>query len=447
MVPLTLTGGLLRVPGQVEGADAARLQVLLAKWPGGTLVRGASPRRNTCASGMCARRAVQCFPDAAAQNKLLGGLPAGFPVGAQQVAAWEKTWARFDAVCARNGGSLLHHDSSTDVARDMNLLRQAVGAPTLNYIGLSYGTGLGAIYANLFPATVGHMVLDGNLDPVAWSEGGSLPAGLREGEDLAAAAVTRSFLSLCGKATTAACAFSAGTPAATQAKYATLLQRLRMHPVTIGTPPQAFTYAETISDVPLGYLTSVSDWQSAARLLQQLWAASAAGTTDGTAAPSTVSHAATAPDAAYAGREQAEAEACADFADRRGTRAWEAAARIAAARSGGIGLALTWGEEPCGGWPADAGQDRYTGPWNHRTASPILVIGNTGDPVTPYGSAVAISRDLARARLLTVDGFGHTEFLNPSTCATNYEISYLETGGLPQAGTVCQQDAAPFPAP
>jgi hypothetical protein len=62
-----------------------------------------------------------------------------------------------------------------------------------------YGTRLGAIYANLFPATVGHMVLDGNLDPVAWSEGGSLPWALREGTDLAAAAVTRSFLDLCGQ--------------------------------------------------------------------------------------------------------------------------------------------------------------------------------------------------------------------------------------------------------
>src|SRR5512146_3137190 len=187
---------------------------------------------------------VQCFPDAAAENKLLAALPTAFPVGARQDSIWEKTLARFDAECARNGGSLLRHDTSADDARDMNLLRQAVGAPRLNYIGLSYGTGLGAIYANLFPAAVGRMVLDGNVDPVTWSEGGSLPWALREGTDLAAAAVTRSFLALCGQASTAACAFSAGTPAATEAKYATLLHRLRQRPVTIGTPPQTFTYAD-----------------------------------------------------------------------------------------------------------------------------------------------------------------------------------------------------------
>ena len=157
-------------------------------------------------------------------------------MGARQVALWERTWARFDALCARKNGRLLRHDTSTDVARDMNLLRQAMDIGKLNYLGLSWATGLGAVYANLFPATVGHMVLDGNLDPVAWSKGGSLPDSLREGEDLATASVMRSFLNLCGKAATTACAFSAGTPAGTRAKFAALLHRLRKRPVTIGSP-------------------------------------------------------------------------------------------------------------------------------------------------------------------------------------------------------------------
>jgi len=73
------------------------------------------------------------------------------------------------------------------------------------------------------------------------------------------------------------------------------------------------------------------------------------------------------------------------------------------------------------------------------------VIGNTGDPNTPYQDSVAMARDLARARLLTVNGYGHTEFLNPSTCDTGYETSYLTTGALPPAGTICQQNATPFP--
>jgi pimeloyl-ACP methyl ester carboxylesterase len=165
----------------------------------------------------------------------------------------------------------LDHDTTADVARDMNLLREAVGAPVLNYLGLSYGTGLGTTYANLFPATTGYMILDANVNPVAWTHpDGGLPFWLRQGTDQASAGLPY----LCGKTTTSACAFSAGNPAATRAKWATLLRRLRRHPVTIGTPPQTHTYADAVVSVPLD---TMSQWQSGASLLQQLWAASAAG--------------------------------------------------------------------------------------------------------------------------------------------------------------------------
>lgn len=400
--------------------------------------------------------AVRCFPSETAENTFFAGLPA-FPVGAQQVAAWERTYAQFDARCAAQNSSLLQHDTSTDAARDMNVLRQAMGIGKLNYLGLSYGTGLGAVYANLFPDTVGHMALDGNVNPVAWAQGGSLPESLREGEDLAQVATMNSLLSLCGAASTSACAFSAGTAAATEAKFSTLLNRLSQHPVTIGTPAQTFTYADAVNDA---LPRDVSDWQSAAALLQQLWTAST-GNSPSTASGAPSQGAATAkrsiitghgqpaatPDTDYTGLEQTAAEYCADTADPHGAQAYEAAARLAASRSGGFGVSLAWNEEFCANWPAGASQDRYTGPWNHPTANPILILGNTGDPITPYQSSVAMSRDLADARLLTIDGFGHTEFFNPSTCATDYEVDYLETGALPPSGTVCQQDGTPFPAP
>ena len=82
------------------------------------------------------------------------------------------------------------------------------------------------------------MVLDGDLDPVAWTSGGSLPSSLRRGDDLATAATLNSFLNPCGAVSRQACAFSAGTPAATRAKFTTLLNRLLKHPVTSGSPPQ-----------------------------------------------------------------------------------------------------------------------------------------------------------------------------------------------------------------
>jgi hypothetical protein len=71
----------------------------------------------------------------------------------------------------------------------------------------------------------------------------------------------------------------------------------------------------------------------------------------------------------------------------------------------------------------------------------------TGDPVTTHQNAIAMTRDLASARLLTIDGFGHTEFDNPSSCATAHEVAYLTTGALPPTGTVCTQDRTPFPVP
>lgn len=383
--------------------------------------------------------AVRCFPDAAAEQKFLSPLPL-FPVGAKQDAAWERTYARFDARCAGTNGALLDHDTSADVARDMDLLRAAVGDPVLNYLGVSYGTGIGAIYANLFPSRVGRMILDANLDPVAWTTPDrNLPFTLRLGQDEANAAGMTAFLNLCGQAARTRCAFSAGTPAGTRAKWNTLLRRLTAHPVTVGSPPQTFTYADAFGVVDLGDVTA---WQQGAVQLQQLWAASATTTT---AAPAASRTPATAP--LYTGAEQALAVLCSDGPDPRNPGVYAADARLAYARSGGFGTAQLWGSEPCARWPGTGARDRYTGPWNRRTAHPILLVGITGDSQVPYRDDLAMAHDLGRARLLTVRGFGHTEIANPSTCATEYELGYLQTGALPSAGTICQQDAAPFPAP
>jgi pimeloyl-ACP methyl ester carboxylesterase len=378
---------------------------------------------------------ISCFPTPAAEQKFLAGVPL-FPVGRQQDVAWEKTTARFDALCAARGGPLIAHDSTADVARDMNLLRQALGDPVLNYLGQSYGTGLGAVYANLFPMAVGHMVLDGNLDPVAWTQGGDLPAQMREGEDVGDAQTMRAFLDLCGKAAVTACAFSAGTPAATSAKFAALSRRLLSRPITVGSPAQTWTYADVYTAFPE---YEISAWPTDAALLQQLWAASAPGGPPASPGASPVP-----PPPSI---EQIFAVSCADSADPRDPADYATAARLGEMRAGGFGLVPAWEGEFCADWPEAAGQDRYAGPWNRRTANPILLIANTVDPATPYWDSVAMSRDLARARLLTVKGYGHTEFANPSTCAAGDEVRYLTTGALPPTGTVCQQNGTPFPSP
>ncbi|MFD1275770.1 alpha/beta fold hydrolase [Streptomyces kaempferi] len=98
--------------------------------------------------------------------------------------------------------------STADTARDLDQLRQAVGDPQLTYLGVSYGTFLGATYANLFPGKVRAMVLDSNVDPQAWTNHASdaeprLTPFLRMGSDVSAAATLDQFLTLCGSASTA----------------------------------------------------------------------------------------------------------------------------------------------------------------------------------------------------------------------------------------------------
>lgn len=390
--------------------------------------------------------AIKCFPSDAAENAFFADTPA-FPVGPAQQAAYEQTFARFDALCGQRNGSLLDHDTSADVARDMDLLRQAVHDPVMNYLGVSYGTGIGEVYANLFPGKVGHMLLDASLDPVTWSsDDQALPVSLRDGTAQAAANGMNGFLTLCGQASTAGCAFSAGSPPATQAKWQALLARLLQHPVTIGNPAQTITYASLIAALPP---QQVAEWQQEAALLQQVWMAADSAPSSAAAgavpAASAASGSPTLP-FAYNGAEQSLAVVCSDSANPRNAADYPAIAEGAAARFGGFGASATWADEPCAQWPGNGSQDRYTGVWNRPTTNPVLVLGNTGDVAVNYKDSVAAARDLGNARLLTISQFGHTEALNPSTCAASYEVSYMLTGALPPVGTVCQADASPFPA-
>jgi pimeloyl-ACP methyl ester carboxylesterase len=387
--------------------------------------------------GMGYSTQVRCFPTEAAEEKLLGNLPV-FPVGKAQQEGYLRAYAKLDAQCARDAGPLLDHDSTADIARDMNLLREAVGDPVLNYYGESYGTLLGAIYANLFPATTGRMILDASLNPVAWSAGNSqVPAFARQGSPQASQAAMTAFLDLCGNATTEACAFSAGTPAATTAKWDKLLSLASKHPVNLVGQPGTYTYADVVSAVNLG---TVTQWRANAILLQQLWTAATGGKPPLPPAPGPSPSGPTSGPGYYSGQEQQLAILCADSPNPPGLAAY---ATAAAANT--LAPTVTWDTAGCADWPAAAAQDRYTGPWNRPTASTILLLANTGDPLTAYQDSVAMSHDLAQARLLTVDGYGHTTFNNPSTCAIGYAVQYTLTGVLPPPGTVCQQNGTPFP--
>lgn len=89
----------------------------------------------------------------------------------------------------------------------------------------------------------------------------------------------------------------------------------------------------------------------------------------------------------------------------------------------------------------------YRGPWNKPTAHPILVIGTTYDPATPFSGAQAMAEELAHARLLTHHGYGHTALTNPSTCVNTYESRYFITGTLPRPERPADRTSRPSPPP
>ncbi len=269
---------------------------------------------------------------------------------------------------------------------------------------------------------------------------------MRIGSPTSVAQTLAAFLRICGRRPTRQCAFSAGSPAATKAKWGALLARLRQRPITLN--GKAITYTTLVSDVSdaldivqphASPVTngSIQGSSGAAAALQELW--------DARNNTATTNPARTTPTPAaaqrYAGPEQGLAVECGD-SPTPPARAFPSLQRQVLRSGGVISLPDLWGDEPCSTWPATQ-LNTYRGPWNAAT-SPILVVGTTTDPATPLRNSIVMTRELANARLLVVHGYGHTEFLNPSTCASNYETSYFLTGALPPAGTVCQENLPPF---
>jgi pimeloyl-ACP methyl ester carboxylesterase len=396
--------------------------------------------------GVGASTAVQCFPNSHAEAAFLGDY-ANFPATPGQQAGYIDRWARFGKICKGKDVALIRHLSTADTARDLNLLRRKLGQPKLDYIGVSYGTYLGATYANLFPRQVGKMVLDGNVAPTAWTNGGHRPARrsflMRLGSTTGVAKTLAAFLSICGQRSTQECAFTAGSPAKTTAKWDALLARLRKGPIA------GVTYTTVVSLVvdTLFFVqpfaspvagASNPGWFGAAMKLQGLWDArnTPASTRPAPSPAATVRR--------YAGPEQQLAITCGDTPTPPAS-AFPGLQRLVLRQGGVISLPDLWGDEQCSTWPVRE-LDTYHGPWNAPTRH-ILVIGNTTDPSTPLHNAIAMARELSNGRLLVVHQYGHTELLNPDNCASRYETRYFLTGALPPAGTVCQQKLRPFATP
>jgi pimeloyl-ACP methyl ester carboxylesterase len=376
--------------------------------------------------------------------------PFQFPVTREEERVWIRSDRAIARACAERGGPILDHMSTANVARDMDLLRRAVGDARLTYAGYSYGSYLGSTYANLFPNKVRALVVDGVLDPVAWSTGRgdqarTLPFTTRLRSAKGAYATLQEFLRLCD-AGGPNCAFSEGNP---KRRFDRLARRLLREPVEFTDPESGetilVTYAELIG-ATLGVLYDPSVWPLWAEILQQL---------DELSSPATAAADLKALRVRLGARFQQEpypnfvegfpGVACSETHNPSNVGAWARAARAQDRQFPYFGRPWTWFGSICQPWPG-WDDDHYDGPFTRTTANPVLVVGNLFDPATPYHGAVTVDRLLPRSRLLTLAGWGHTS-LFVSSCVDAYVSTYFLTTRMPPKGTVCEPDLVPFAQP
>lgn len=359
--------------------------------------------------------------------------------------------------CAEHGGPILEHMATANVARDLDLLRQAVGDEQLSYLGFSYGTHLGEVYANLFPDRVRALALDSVVDPVQWTTGrtpreASVPVFLRLGSHEGAYVALLRFLHACRN--DVRCAFREGDRDLL-AKYDALVARVRRRPVEIilaNGQPAEVTY-QVVVGVTLLELYDPSNSTELAGMLQDVYLAAEPGSApvgrqlklDRMIALARTRLGLQPPtDEPYLGIEARSAVLCTDSEQASDPWVWPRYARLADRAAPYFGSLWSYISLPCATWPArDA--DRYAGPWNRRPAHPLLLIGNRqGDPATPYQNAVSTARELAGARLLTLNSFfGHIALIQ-SQCVVDAVERYLIDLRLPPRGAVCQPDRRPF---
>ncbi|MGK3203685.1 alpha/beta hydrolase [Amycolatopsis sp. MEPSY49] len=320
--------------------------------------------------------------------------------------------------CAASG-ALLSHLSTANVARDLELLRQAVGDATLNFYGYSYGTYLGGTYANLFPDKVRALVLDGTLDLVANATG--KPGQEKEPVDVRADVAGAQqqeldqFFAVCAAAGPK-CAFSGGDP---KAKFAGIFARASR---TTGVG----SLMRTVDSA----LYQSGRWKRLAQTLSAMPADS--GPASPVLDPYVPTHS-----AAFL------AVQCVDSDNPSSPADYAALAARESVRQPYFGLGSVFSMAQCVGWPAhDA--DRYTGPWNRARKNPVLVLNNRFDPATPLHNAQATAAELGDGRVLVVDGFGHTSLDAPSACASAAVTRYLTDLAAPAEGTTCAPDVVPF---
>ncbi|MFF3938270.1 alpha/beta hydrolase [Streptomyces phaeofaciens] len=334
-------------------------------------------------------------------------------------------YQKFAESCGSRSAALLRHVSTVETARDMDVLRAVLGDARLTYVGASYGTLLGATYAGLFPERVGRLVLDGAMDP-------SLPAR-RLNLDQTAGFETafRSFAKDCARRGDCPLGTREGEVGRNLKAF---FRRLDAHPVPTG-DPDGRRLGEALATT--GVIAAMYDESAWEQLREALTSAIEENDGSGLLALSD-SYYERDGDGRYTNLMSANAAVnCLDLPAafsgpeevRKALPSFEKASPV-------FGEGLAWASLNCTYWPVRAtGEPRRI---EAKGAAPIVVVGTTRDPATPYPWARALSRQLTSARLLTYVGDGHTAYGRGSECIDSTINAYLLRGTPPAPAKRCR---------
>lgn len=319
----------------------------------------------------------------------------------------------FAQSCATNSPETYKFLDTISAARDVDILRALLGDEKLNWLGKSYGTFLGATYADLFPERVGRMLLDGAIDPTLTNE--KLSYGQALGFELA---LTR-FVDDC--VTKSDCPLSA-SGAAGVSEVGDLLIELDANPITLD-DGRLFTQAMGT----LGVVGSLYDKQYGWPELRTNLGLAFDGDFSGLAS-SVDFYTGRQSDGSYKdnSNDAIAAVNCLDRPDRATTEETAALASEWKKVAPNFGEYLAWSNISCSYWQAEA-----TGVPKEITAPgtpTILVVGTVNDPATPYAWSQALAAQLSKGVLLTLDGDGHTAYYQGSKCIDEIVDNFYLTG-------------------
>jgi pimeloyl-ACP methyl ester carboxylesterase len=292
-----------------------------------------------------------------------------------------------------------------------------------------YGTAIGETYANMFPRRVRAMVINGVINPVPFTTSAQAGIASTQADFLR---VFAKLQSLCQAAGPARCALAGHGPV--KARVSRLLARLRHGPIPApsAAAPHRLSYGDLLFYI-FATLGRPVSWPQIAAGLEQ--AASGNGSAIETALkPLRPSY--------QSGLNSATALQCADKPRPRVGPGVAEHPRPADAGQPYSPVNGWWLAVPCAAWPL-LNADRYSGPWNRSTHNPVLVVVNRYDPQTAYQGARRVARLLGNARLLTLDGYGHTTDVDPSSCIDRAVSAYLIQPATARQQT-CQADRQPF---